>query len=508
MPNKTTAYFTTPSLGGLVQQLGHLVQFGANILVVEGPRHSGKTSLLSYLNHSISSSSEGSSLERVSEINVTDGLGIAQLAGSLCLALALDSAEGASVGESLSIARVYSQNLLREKQLSVVMVDDAHYLDDESLGALASLSLGMGGAAYGLRFVFFAEPGFTARIDSLGLHELAVYDFSMPEFTPSELMRFLGDEGFDPEFIDKHAEHIWNRGKGLPGVALSLAHAILVEQTAKKTGASVRDLARMPLLHVSVLACLLGTLLFLFLYQDSVELSEQPSPEVSKKQTLAKVSSGNVRLSPFEAMAEAEERRVVDTVEPPKDLILSKNRDADEKAVKVKDVNSVASFNHSAETLSIEALVEEPTGLKVNAIEGPVELMGEPSVTSIPERVAIDDVTTTVGPQKVLLSPVELDEAFLTDQSDTAYVLQLLAASQSETLMGYIGAQSNSDQLRMYRRLRPGKSPWFIVVIGPYNDRFEAQKAIRLLPEKQRDAGPWPKSLKAVKGEIAEFSRN
>ena len=87
-------------------------------------------------------------------------------------------------------------------------------------------------------------------------------------------------------------------------------------------------------------------------------------------------------------------------------------------------------------------------------------------------------------------------------------MLQLVAASKRDSLLGYMSIQPNKESMRLYRRVKKDGGHWYIVVLGAYNSKQDAQAAIKSLPKQQRDAGPWPRPMSLVKMEIEEFQRN
>ena len=58
-----------------------------------------------------------------------------------------------------------------------------------------------------------------------------------------------------------------------------------------------------------------------------------------------------------------------------------------------------------------------------------------------------------------------------------------------------------NNNLYIYQGLRKGKR-WYMVVLAPYTSKDEATSALKLLPEKQAKAGPWPKKISSVQSEI------
>ena len=92
------------------------------------------------------------------------------------------------------------------------------------------------------------------------------------------------------------------------------------------------------------------------------------------------------------------------------------------------------------------------------------------------------------------------------NMADKGFVLQVLAANSRKSLEDFVVGQANRANLRIYRSLRAGKS-WYVVVEGFYADKDSALAAMSNLPNSQLKAGPWPKSIVAVKLEIAAFKQ-
>lgn len=81
------------------------------------------------------------------------------------------------------------------------------------------------------------------------------------------------------------------------------------------------------------------------------------------------------------------------------------------------------------------------------------------------------------------------------------YTIQLLGVSNEKAARDYIAVQANKNDLLVFKSKRQGKD-WFVVIAGRYPGVAQARQAITTLPASQREAGPWPREVKAIQQEI------
>lgn len=494
MPDESASYFTTPSLNGLIQQLHHLCQFGADALVVQGEQGAGKTTLLAHF-------SEQLQIKASQEIPLTVSSLVSLSSGdahdvllALVRSLGLDW-ESASSGELMSRLRSFVQALLREKQLAIVLIDDAEKLDAEALGALLSLLQNDSDVAFGLKFVFFSEPGFAQRVDDVGLVELAVYDFDMPRFSPAELDRFLSE--CCPEVEEARANEsalsantLWTRSGGLPGKALSIINQL----TASDRANLAKDIKKMPVLHLVVVAVLIAGLLLTVFYRGD---KEHATPE-------AELLSTNSLLKPeSNVSSNADLNR---TVLPDGQTISVESESVSEPDMAASQAHdSVSILDATFDKKTQQNLESEKAGNDVLQTE--VREESRPAGDSESPDVDKNEEEQKSYPEEEKATTARLsdEEKKLLAYGDSAYVLQMLAATQKGNLEQFIAAQSNADMLAIYRKRRNQGGTWYVVVSGPFVTKSEAQRAILNLPASQRRSGPWPKSMASVKAEIRDY---
>lgn len=483
------SYFYTPSLKGLVQQLTHLAFFGDGISVVSGARGSGKTALAGELVSHLDQAHEIVSLSLESDLE------LAECIEEVSLALGLvKREESLSVGEMLAELRHYVQALAQDKKLVVLLIDDAHHLDDQAIGALVSLLQGRTDTNVGLHLILLSEPGLDRRIDALQILDVPVYDFEIPNLSPSELANFLSrDESLSETLNSSKVQKLWVNSQGLPGSAL---HFLQSQKQTEQSAATVKpSAAGLPLGHIiaiAVLVSVLGWSLFMRQEQEA-ETSPvaAPAPAADKSQTVAddKVPdpSGNALVVTGVIDTPFSTQDIADEVTPSAGAAVETNDEPGSEAASAALATHEAETNARASRLpSIEKKIVVP-----DSFEPAVESTAAPEPAEIVEEN---------------LAALTASEAFIMAQNPQFYTLQVIAASKKASLEAYIARQSNRQSLKMYRGTREGRS-WFVVIQGVYSTREIASKALKYLPEEQAKAGPWPRKFSAVQQEIEAFRR-
>lgn len=524
LPNSET-YFYTPALKGLMQQLVHLAYFGDGFSVVLGARYAGKSRLAEELvkhfdqahdvvSIALQSSTElGESLERISA------------------ALGLAASGNLSIGEMLTDLRHFAQALAQDKKLVVLIVDDAHYFDDQAIGALVSLLQGKSETNFGLHVVLLSEPGLEERIDALQILDVAVYDFAIPPFSPSELATFLSARNTSVQALtSSQIQKIWAASRGLPGVALYLLKG---EQVPAADTPPAAWYSQIPLAHIAAVVLLALILLWSLLWhsgRDTPEVSGVIPPHTAEGVDLSSVTEAISNSALVEGEGTIEEVSVEEVSGERDDIApmsvieqhnseqprLEFNRESGdiktpserEKAVAPEAEGSLpaasaplsasAESNASAATPTLPRLNDaapdrdiSPQELEPVAVEGSVA-EGSPATVAVQASTKADDLTD--------------QEAFLLAQNPEFYALQVIAASKKESLEAYVERQANKAKLKMYRGTREGKS-WFVVVEGVYSTRASAMQGRNMLPKEQVKAGPWPRPFSQIHEEIETFRR-
>ncbi len=497
-------YFYTPSLKGLVQQLTHLAFFGEGMSVVTGASDSGKSSLALELEKHLDQAHEVVSLVLDADLE------LGECVERLSDALGLVRSESLSVGEMLTELRHFVQSLSQDKKLVVLLIDEAHHLDDQAVGALVSLLQGGTDSQAGLHLILLSESGLGRRIDALQILDVPVYKFDIPNFSPSELSNFLSrDSRLQSSLNSSLVQKLWANSQGLPGLALKLVDG----GSGVNAGGGSRKLfsSGIPFGHIAAILLLALILIWSLVIRDTVEAEDSPIVD----STPASVKTENEDSSLDGAGEEEAEDDFYD--------------EADEYVDEPSLEREVVSAGE-AETVELESSI----GV---GYEPPVELAQDRNVVvAAPARPSIAASEITASPlvvadieamdppsesvfeleaPRLVVTESEVSntsvwteqEVFLMAQNPGFYTLQVVATSKKSSLEAYISRQPNKGTLYMYRGKREGKS-WYVVVQGVYSSRDSALKGRYSLPKEQAKAGPWPRILSSIQEEIEAFRRN
>lgn len=483
------AYFSTPARQGLIQQLLHLVRYGDGIPVVQGSGRSGKTAIAKEL---------VSQLEEVSHLALVEVKSDARLLDVLVEVLrqyGFDVDENVSEGELLAELRRFSQALENDRNLGVLVLDNAHSLDDQSLGAIVSLLQGSDAAGHGMHLVFFAQPDLVSRIDELGLLDVSVYDFDVPLLSPSELSDFLKKHleyraETSPKLSAETVQAIWSRSRGAPGYSLRL----MLDTMRSNTSISKPLLRNLPLGHVVALSVLAVILVWALLLRNTSPDPDRTVSEVAltDSEVITDSAAGVAAPDEFEPAdfqpgeSETAATDIASEMSPP---------DKETGTAEIESNGSeVAESSAAVEQVRAKAQILDIERTRPPQVIAPTQ-QRRPAGTSSPP--SSDTVLNTLGEG----SRFTADEKFLLVQNPASFTLQVMGASGKEALEKFIETQKNSDSLFLYEGRRNGKA-WFVVTAGVYPSREAATTAMANLPAEQKKGGPWPRQLQNIQGEI------
>ncbi len=485
----TAGYFFTPALKGLAQQLVHLTFFGDGLSVVIGPLGAGKSALASEIISHLGQAHD------IASINLTAELDLADCLELVSESLGISASSAVTVGEMLAELRHYVQALTQEKKLVVVVIDDAHFLDDQAIGALVSLLQGRFESNVGLHLILFSEPGLDSRIDALQIVDVAVYDFSLPNFSPSELASFLSMRREGDALGSAEVQRIWASSKGFPGPALDCISG--GSNSGDEKSESKRGI---PLAHIAAIVVLGAVLVWSLTSRQASEknvIGDAARPTtIEAAQNIDEEPDKNESVTGEKILDVAKQRPAVE---------LDSEHPERKRAVSAMPMEVLQASDSGQ-------IVEEEAGSPVEAVSSISEASPPPSVpkrTDTPKQIvaAPSPVPSSSPNVPRIINSLSDSEAFLMGQDSEHYVLQVIAASNESSLNDYILRQTNKDSLRMYRGTREGKS-WFVIVQGVYKTRNMALDARENLPNEQAKAGPWPRKISSIKEEIETYRLN
>lgn len=266
--------FHKPKRRVVLEELIHFSRYNRMLLVVGGPRGSGKT----VLRHAMAAVTKDSMFTLViSALKSGDAAGISR---------ELAHALGIADDDVMSLVQAIEQSSLAGRDVQL-LVDDAEALDQSAILLLQRLAKGNEIAR--CRVFLFAEPGLVSLLQDCQQQGQEI-DYHLIELEPWDetevqeyLQQRLRSAGRDLDiFMEQELASILEQGNGWPGVINQLARDLLVARMSHQDEPVARRTAKpaQPLPYKHVAALLVIAFLFIFAwYQlddtDTADTQEQ-----------------------------------------------------------------------------------------------------------------------------------------------------------------------------------------------------------------------------------------
>ena len=481
----------------LIDQVIYLSEFSAGALVVSGEPGAGKSSLFTGLPSEFDESWNSCS------IAAGDSPSSNQFFFQLASALGAQVSDSANSGELLVAIR---HQLTQEfSEPFILLIDDAHLLEDSILSALLSLlQLPSGNDELPVHVVLFGDDQLIVRLDNFSMVDVLLHDITLSSFNKGDsseyLLQKLRAAGWAQAlpFSDDEMNLLHQDSGGIPGELNEQAQQLLLSRvTVDHERLDPR--AGLPLAHMFSVVALLGVLVMAYFYKDSWFDATDTQVAVISAPVDQHTTSPNTSL-------------------PTKAPMVDENIVPESSAVDAKPDVIAASEAESFDVVGATDNFDEPstmrpnesTDLALSPIKEPVSMMPEvtaamPSLSDLPPPAALG------APEAVVRQPqfdqlLSGDERLLLSYNEDRFVLQVMAAGSKSAVERFMASQSNHSELHMYSTWRQGK-PWYVVVAGNYSTSGEARRGVNSLPITQKKAGPWPRSVTEIQAKIKEFRR-
>ena len=477
-PFDAELFYSAADRQALLDQLNHLCHFSASLVVLMGGEGVGKSSLSRALAKSLNA-----------EDSCLISPGFMEPCGQVLARIAREfdlPSEGGTPGQLLSEIRHFSQSA-EEESRAVILIDDAHNLDDETLAALLSLLQGQEASLKHLNLVFFGAPELISSLDAIEVSDVLIHDLYLDSLDATQLEDYLAFRMLESGFVEgihttpfdlSTCELMVQQSGGNLHLVHQAARKRLIDASLPKTPSRSMNI---PVAHVAAVVAL-ATLLLVALYFPSGDKDKEvvvtgPEPKPSVQQ------------------ASHVERSVVSH----KSLATSKV--LPENSVSFK--NEIPPLNEADSSPGFVTQAPESSTKDAEAKQAQQALTQMADEQLPPQKEAREAPSPIKPPakQEALFTSFEKD-ILSWPQSD--YTLQVLGSSSASQVRDFISRQANKDELRLVTTLRDGKD-WHRVFAGRYATSAQASRAIKNLPKVQRDAGPWPRGLGSVQQQLREY---
>ncbi|MBC9249079.1 cell division protein [Pseudomonas alcaligenes] len=509
-------------------QLHHLARYSQLLLVVSGPKGSGKTLLRQAL--------VASTNKQAVQCVVVSARGASDVGGVL-----RQVAQGLGV-QSMDLRSILAQvaQLALTGQEVYLLVDDAEQLADAALDSLFNLAAG---TAEARPHVFlFGELALVPRLELLADGEERFHAIDLLPYSEDETREYLAQrldgagQGIDL-LTDDQVSDIHLSSGGWPGAINQAARDVLIESMLAQRNAAGSAggglaLPKKHLLALAVVGLALGAAWFMQ-GKSGIDLPAPGKTAVDLlPQAAAPVSAEPSSEAPGEAAGSATSIEFAGSNQPlPLPLVGEAQPVIREPLAQASgmDEGDEASAGTAAPAGAPVALpLPAPTSAAVApAVSAPTVAVAPPVATTVvppvkPEPVAVPTPVPAPAPAPVAAKPVVKPVAapapkpavavrpvasaapaaatgdWYGSQPASSYALQILGTRSEGSAKAFVA--KNGGQYRYFKKLHQGQA-LYVVTYGQFASRAAAQAAIKSLPAAVQAGKPWPRSFASIQQE-------
>ena len=510
--------FTGAGRRQLLDQLLHLCQFSNSVLTVLGEDGVGKTRIAHAFMDSLSDQ------DKICFLSVRSGQNLDQILLLIIQTFGINAGNEPSTENLLASLEAFiaEEAVTDDEGLAVVVLDNAHLLDDQTLSVITAL-LNNFPQQNRLHLALFGEPQLMRRLERLSPETLLINDLYLQPFGLLETVDYLNfrmemADYLGPEiFTESLVEPWWRQAQGQLSVLHELAQERLLETVTPSSPSGKRPL---PVVHIVALSLLIAIVGVVFLYMGD---DEQPATANSVQIAANPAATATSVASTAEPANEA----LSSTDTPVKPLLqslpqpLQPNQQVQPQPAQpvqpAADAGVTSSDLPKEEIVPLAQLPSVPAQ-PVQALPEPMPV--EPAKPVTPPPAAQPSTQTIAQPTEVRVAKAEPEvvkpavksvstaaiagsaqERAILSWKPTEYTIQLLGVSTEKAARDFVAAQANKKDLLVFKSKRQGRD-WFVVITGRYANSAQARQAIVNLPAAQRDAGPWQRDIKTIQNEI------
>ena len=494
--------FKTPELTHRQELILHLLEYSNHLIVVQGDKEAGKTTLYNEL---LGSSDSGLILRKITAN--------AQTKESELLNTILDeNVQTVSFDDYQNwLARCNSK-----QQIPALIIDDVDHLTDEMLAFLFNKIYVSKDEAI-LHVCLFCEPDFlnNKRVDYLESEDnRSLHIIEMPKFSEKQTIQYLHqtypENNTDIKILDeKTIQQIHRISNGLPGRIIQLAEQYLNDPADRKPTARASIfspiisvlLKNRSIVIVTLLLIVLSTAITMLLHKtDEAPEVEQIQialpPKEANENELVNLSSSQVIQEEEPPVAEPTDiEELTPPVIPELAADVELGRAEKNKKIEIFEGTNVPPIIDTVDPEIVDKKLPEEVTENVEEIEEPivVEERIEPELSQQAEKLVVEDNNI----KKVETEP-KRDMKWLLTQKPTDYVIQLIGAREKDTINVYLDKlKEERDDIIQIETINANE-PWHILLYGHYPNRQQAVTAIENLPNAAKKLSPWPRTIKSL----------
>ena len=450
----------------------HLSHFSDYLVLISAPSGAGKTTFIEQFLRV--QPADACIVHLVLDEWVTAPWVVRQLAQQLPLQIP----DHASLEESILAIQELAQELTLQKEVLLVVVDNAQCLDEDALELLANLLPRSAKVDSRPHVILCADHSVVERIEAPQFAELRqerFYHLVLAPFSQEESADYLRQRlqliGISHSLAPIQLLQLHQLAKGNPGYL-----NMLVNKALNK--GSFGQQSGLPWLHIATTIIVVAVLAGIWLMNDEPaqmvlqnEVVVQPVIEVLEESLEGVLEEDPIvqALPPLEP---------IELSLAPQNVTLEPKIESLQKPLLEPDVQvAITSDNKS----------------KLDPPAPPAPPAQTEAVVSMPELEVWPSVTSTTKQPYSFAALLKLP-------SDR-YSLQILGARLETTIEAFVKGRKFTQPYYILQLERGGK-PWFMLLVGNYASSKDARSAISLLPTAMQNQKPWARPVSKIQQQI------
>jgi DamX protein len=497
-------YFTTTARQQLLDQLVHFSRFSDQVVMLVGATGSGTSTLLDQ------------AILRLREVmdccyvNAEVVMTAEQVMESLCQQLHFHWDEPASNSDFFTRLRA-AVEVDNDIEPILIAVDQAHFLPLEGFELLRSIVADSGDMVRLLLVgEYQAEP--LAGLAKFDREQTKILELEPLSQTEAEeyllgLLRSVGYAG-EPPFSADQLAVLHEQAAGSFAELKQLAPALL---SSKPPPAESRFRFGIPIAHAAASAIIGIALIMAWLYQgpeDAGSRVDDPAVAAPVTQPVAVAPGGKPQAGSLGTIDRGTDSQQTHTTEQltstqktgPKAAASSikiatkpaarpVTVSRDEAASAIDTVVGKPPVPAAAPVAASKAQISKPTASQ-RAVQQPIAV----AKPKAPKPVAANPVASGPGPQSAR-------ERRLLELAGTDYMLQLMGSVDMRRTEGFVKRYAGRLPVT-YFETRLQNKPWFVAIVGPYDNKTAAVAQIMQLPVELQKQRPWARSVASIQKDI------
>jgi len=478
-------YYSEPNRKQRLDVMLHLAEYGNEVVVVIGPKGSGKTALLQQFEKNKHDNWV------VAPITAQEGFDERKFLQQLYRQLNLKY-RGPTYNELLNYIQKHFRHLHENAQIPIILIDNAEKLPVTALKKVLEIaSLTDDKSKPLIRVMMFATENIKENLKQPQLTHLAnipMRSLDLPPLTEEQTAHYILHRTLAAKFTNKEIFNdatlirVFRDSYGWPARINEVCQEILLNSLPKKQQEMLPEIAsksRSPrkLITAIILIAIIAGAGFVASQGDINSLLDQGQKliaSLTSKQTATKTDTSDKQatatkpkpFSPPAPLASKEPESLADKLRKRDASYQEINKQAGDKA----------------------AIVMTPSSRQ--------EIKPDTKPTVKQETNPVMDILPELAQLKI-----QHGNVWIMQQNPGHYTMQVVAGQSVKTIEEFLDEHKVKDNIALYKSSRKDQ-PWYGLIYGNYENKALAVSAVSQLPKSVQKANPWIRDFNGIQNDI------